>query len=1253
MARRSLPPQARARGVTAVLGPTNTGKTHLAIERMCAHTSGMIGLPLRLLAREVYARVVEKAGVDAVALVTGEEKIKPERPRFWISTVEAMPRDLDVAFVAIDEIQLCADLDRGHVFTDRLLNQRGRDETMLIGSGTARPLIESLVPGVTVVTRPRLSQLTFAGEKKVSRLPPRSAIVAFSVEEVYAVAELIRRQRGGAAVVLGALSPRTRNAQVQLYQAGEVDYLVATDAIGMGLNLDVGHVAFAASSKFDGFRFRRLHPAEIGQIAGRAGRHLRDGTFGTTGRCDPFEADMVEAVENHRFEPMRVAQWRNADLDFRSLAKLQETLAQHPQERGLTRAPTSEDEAALGILAREDGIRHHAESRAAVERLWEVCQVPDYRKVSPASHADLVGQIYRFLMEEGRVRTDWFARQIAMVDRTDGDIDALSTRIAHVRTWTFVANRPDWLADPEHWQRETRRVEDTLSDALHERLASRFVDRRTSVLMRRLRENAMLEAEITATGDVTVEGQHVGQLHGFHFIPDPQAAGEEAKALRNAAGKALAGEIERRAERFAVTPDTTLVLSNDGTIRWTGDPLAKLEPGDKTFEPSLRILADEQLTGPARDKVETRLKAWLKAHIVRLLGPVIEFENAAELTGLARGIAFQVAEALGVLERARVAQDLRSLDQAGRASLRAKGVRFGSYHVYMPALLKPAPRTLAAQLWALKNGGLDQPGIDEIAHLAGSGRTSFAADPAIARGLYRAAGFRVCGARAVRVDILERLADLIRPAIAYRPGVTAGDPPPGSADAEGFVQTPAMTSLVGTSGEDFGSILRSLGYVSDQRPGPAITVPLVPARVAAVVPAAPVTPAQDDGSGADASAADHVADGDLAPVPTLPAEPIPDGGMADTTVLDPAPSSPTERWTPTIPIPAFRTRQAMRRAGVSSTRRWRRPPTGCWPKPSLRSTHLRRAGKQTASRSTRPRLRTNPLPRSRTSRPRLSQSRPNWRSLRSRKPPLRRATRPLRPSTRPAPSTQRRRTARSRLSTTRRPRSRMSRRPRPTTPKAPRQALDEAALLAGAGAALTAGDATPDAAGSPAEPVLIEVWRLQRHTREAQGPSRHRSGSRSRPQGPDARGGPRQDAPGGRPNRRGPPPRREQPAPAAGVVAARAEGEPTPAHADAPNRPRPEGDRRPDNRASRSRLEGFGRSDNRPDRPRPDRPDRPDKHDRPRPERQPFADRPRPEERRERAPDPNSPFAKLAALKAQLEGKGDGGTGGQGRGDKR
>ncbi|MDX7951602.1 helicase-related protein [Lichenihabitans sp. Uapishka_5] len=830
--------RARSANVTAVLGPTNTGKTHFAIERMVAHSSGIIGLPLRLLAREVYNRLIEKVGVNQVALITGEEKIKPPHPRFWVATVEAMPRDLDVAFVAIDEIQIAANLDRGHTFTDRLLHRRGREETLLIGAGTMEKSIRRLLPQATIIERPRLSKLTFAGERKLSRMPRRSAIVAFSAEEVYAIAELIRRQRGGAAVVMGALSPRTRNAQVELYQNGDVDYLIATDAIGMGLNLDLEHIAFAGDRKFDGWQFRRLNPAEFGQIAGRAGRHLRDGTFGTTGRCPPMDEELVEAIEEHRFDPVGILQWRNSDLDFSSIRGLQASLERIPEEAGLTRAPLAEDVMVLDVLARDVDVQRQSKTRADVARLWEVCQVPDYRKVSPAAHAELVHSLYGFVVRAGRIPDSWFATHLDHLDRTDGDIDTLSHRVAQTRTLAFIANRPDWLRDPEHWQGVTRQVEDKLSDALHERLTLRFIDRRTSVLMRRLRENAIMEAEITASGDVRVEGQHVGSLQGFRFTADPQASGEAARTLNAAAAKALASEIEARAGRFGESVDESIALANDGTFRWLGDPVAKLTAGDKLLAPRARLLADEHLTGPALEQVQRRLDLWLTQHIKKLLGVLIDLETGEGLEGAARGLAFQLAESLGVLERARVAEEVKTLDQAARGILRKLGIRFGAYHIYMPLLLKPAPRALASQLWALQHGGVETAkGLDEVPYMAASGRTSFPADSAVPKGLYRAAGFRVCGARAVRVDILERLADLIRPAIAYRPGITAGAPPSGTADQDGFITTVAMTSLAGCSGEDFASILRSLGYVSDKRAGPAITVPLIEAA-----PTAPLRP---------------------------------------------------------------------------------------------------------------------------------------------------------------------------------------------------------------------------------------------------------------------------------------------------------------------------------------------------------------------------------------------------------------------------
>ncbi|MET3842738.1 helicase-related protein [Bradyrhizobium sp. OAE829] len=864
-------------GVTAVLGPTNTGKTHLAIERMLGHSSGIIGLPLRLLAREVYNKIAARAGVESVALITGEEKIKPKNPRYWVSTVEAMPRDIDVSFLAVDEIQIAADLERGHVFTDRILHRRGRDETLLLGAATMRPIIERLLPGASIVTRPRLSQLEFAGDRKITRQPRRTAIVAFSADEVYAIAELIRRQHGGAAVVLGSLSPRTRNAQVEMFQNGDVDYLVATDAVGMGLNLDVDHVAFASDRKYDGYQFRRLNPSEFAQIAGRAGRATRNGTFGTTGRCAPFEPELVNALQNHTFDSVKMLQWRNSKLDFASLGSLQVSLALSPQHEVLTRAPIAEDLRVLDHAARDGDVREMAHGPAAVERLWEACQIPDYRRLAPAAHAELVTTLYGFLMKKGRIPDEWFAAQVDQADRVTGDIDTLSGRIAQIRTWTFVANRPDWLGDPDHWQGITREVENKLSDALHDRLTERFVDRRTSVLMRRLRENSVLNTEIGKTGEVIVEGHVIGRLDGFTFAPDAAEAGSDAKALQAAAQQVLAGEIETRAEKLAAAPDDAFVLTSDGTIRWTGDAVAKLVAADDALHPRLRIISDDRLNGAAREAVQTRLDLWLKTHIEKLLGPLFGLAKAEDITGIARGIAFQLIEALGVLERSKITAEMKDLDQPSRATLRKYGVRFGAYHIYFPGLLKPAARSLASLLWAEKQDNVDMSALSGAQHLASSGRTSFAVDKALARDAYRVLGYRQCGERAVRVDILERLADLIRPALAWRES-SPGEKPAGAFDGRSFVVTQAMTSLTGSAGEDFASILRALGYRSERR------APLPPKPVAAtepvVVEAAPVEGAE---AVADAAApAEAAAD---APAQTA------DETVAQPVSGDPAPSA--------------------------------------------------------------------------------------------------------------------------------------------------------------------------------------------------------------------------------------------------------------------------------------------------------------------------------------------------------------------------
>ncbi|TCV70114.1 ATP-dependent RNA helicase SUPV3L1/SUV3 [Neorhizobium sp. R1-B] len=875
------------RGVTAVLGPTNTGKTHYAIERMVAHGSGVIGLPLRLLAREVYTRLVEKVGISQVALVTGEEKITPPNARFSVCTVEAMPRETKASFVAIDEVQLAGDLERGHIFTDRILHLRGRDETLLLGAATMRPILEKLLPGVTIVERPRLSQLFYAGQKKITRLPQRSAIVAFSADEVYAIAELIRRQRGGAAVVLGALSPRTRNAQVGLYQSGDVEYLVATDAIGMGLNLDVDHVAFAQDRKFDGYQFRNLNPGELGQIAGRAGRHVRDGTFGVTGQVAPFDDELVERIEGHQFDQVKVLQWRSKNLDFSSLKALRESLDAAPTVSGLTRALPATDSQALDHLSRYPEIRDAATTPERVEKLWEACALPDYRRIAPAQHADLISTLFSDLVRFGTVNEDFMAEQVRRADRTDGEIDTLSARIAQIRTWTYVSNRPGWLADPTHWQEKTREIEDRLSDALHERLTKRFVDRRTSVLMKRLRENAMLEAEISVNGDVFVEGHHVGQLAGFRFTPVAGAEGPDARAVQAAAQKALALEFEARAARLYASGNGDLAVGSDGFVRWLGEPVARLTASDHIMRPRVILLSDEQLTGNARDHVVARIERFVNHHVATILKPLDDLSRAEDLQGLAKGLAFQLVENLGVLFRRDVTEEVKSLDQDARASMRRYGIRFGAYHVFMPTLLKPAPAELITLLWALKNDGLDKPGYGDLIPALAAGRTSVVADPAFERMFYKLAGFRFLGKRAVRIDILERLADLIRPLLQWKPGTTPR--PEGAYDGRRFTTTTAMLSILGATPDDMEEILKGLGYRADAVKAEEAQAFLAAQGGASADSVAPASAeaAQETGEADDADASETAEASPDTAVETAQSEAVPEA-VEETPSADPA-----------------------------------------------------------------------------------------------------------------------------------------------------------------------------------------------------------------------------------------------------------------------------------------------------------------------------------------------------------------------------
>jgi ATP-dependent RNA helicase SUPV3L1/SUV3 len=872
--------------VTAVLGPTNTGKTHLAVERMLASAGGMIGLPLRLLAREIYDRVRLRTGDHAVALMTGEEKIIPAHPRYWVATVEAMPPGLRVPFLAIDEIQLTADLERGHIFTDRILHMRGTEETMLLGAATMRPILAKLLPQTQFIARPRLSKLTYAGPRKLSRLPRRTAIVAFTADTVYAVAELIRRQRGGAAVVMGALSPRTRNAQVALYQSGDVDYLVATDAIGMGLNMDVDHVAFASTRKFDGFSFRNLTPGELGQIAGRAGRFLNDGTFGVTGEVEGFDAETVDRLENHNFESVRVLQWRNRDLDFRSLDTLRKSLGHLPLEEGLTRAQATPDIEALEAVCRDESLRSQISGQESVARAWDVCQLPDYRNISPAEHAHLVSRVLTFLQRKpGLIPEDWIARQLSYCENVEGNIDALSQRISHVRTWTFIAHRPDWLEAPLYWQGRAREIEDKLSDALHHKLTERFIDRKTSVLVKRLAKKEGLMSSVEEGGVISVEGEDIGRITGLSFVPAAALAGSDAKLLKAAAVQALVTEVAARATVLSTCADTVLKLARTGDILWQGHSVGKLVSGDHRFKPQIQVVADDILAPTLREEVRQRLQKFVERQLITHIDPLLKLDEAESLEGTIRGIAYRIAENFGVLPRELVAAEVKGLSQDDRAKLRALGVRFGAYTLYVPLSLKPAPTEIRLLLWWLEHHK-GETGSDAIPALPPNGLTSIVTDAAMPEGYYQLCGYRLCGKRAVRVDMLERLADLIRDRLFWKPRIPEEARPQGSMEGGGFTVVPDMMSVVGCSGEDFEAILGSLGYRAEKRMLPKL-VHAKPVPLAAVVEPAPEVVAADAVAEVQAeAAADQQPEIVEASLPEPPAEaaPSPESEMVETNV---------------------------------------------------------------------------------------------------------------------------------------------------------------------------------------------------------------------------------------------------------------------------------------------------------------------------------------------------------------------------------
>ena len=780
--------------IVAVLGPTNTGKTTYAIERMLAHRTGIIGLPLRLLAREVYDRIVALRGPSVVALVTGEERIVPPRTQYWVCTVEAMPEGMGADLVAVDEIQLCADPERGHVFTDRLLRARGLHETLFMGSDTMRGSIAALVPEAEFIRRERMSELIYSGQKKISRMRPRSAIVGFSVENVYAIAELIRRQKGGAAVVMGALSPRTRNAQVAMYQNGEVDYLVATDAIGMGLNLDVDHVAFSALSKFDGRRMRPLAPNELAQIAGRAGRGFKSGTFGVTGDAPPLDDGVARAIMDHSFTPQKKLNWRNPALQFGSIDRLIQTLEVSPDNERLFRAREADDLRALKNMAVDAEIAARCTDGPSVRLLWDVCRIPDFRGIGHAEHANLLEQIFNYLHQRDTIPDDWLARQIKRIDRTDGDIDALSKRLAFIRTWTYVTQRKGWTNDESHWRHEARVVEDRLSDALHERLTQRFVDRRTSVLLRRLGQKEAMVAEVNETGEVTVEGEFVGKLDGFRFRQDKGAGVAEDKTIKTASLQALAPQFHLRADRFYNAPDTEIDFTEQGGLMWGSSAVGKLVSGSDPLKPGVEVFVDDVAGPEVAQKVQRRLQHFIDRKVAALFEPLIAISKDEALTGLARGFAFRMVENFGILPRADVADEVKALDQDARGALRKHGLRFGQFTIFMPLLLKPAPTRLRLVLWSITKG------LNEFPESPPPGLVTIPVDTSAPEGAATMAGYRNAGERAIRIDMLERLADMLR-----------------SEDSRGGFEAKAdMLSITGMTLEQFATLMEGLGYKAEK-----------------------------------------------------------------------------------------------------------------------------------------------------------------------------------------------------------------------------------------------------------------------------------------------------------------------------------------------------------------------------------------------------------------------------------------------------
>jgi len=779
--------------ITAILGPTNTGKTHMAVETMLEYETGIIGFPLRLLAREIFDKCVNKVGAEKVALITGEEKVIPKSPKYFVCTVESMPQDMIVDFVAVDEIQMCSDHERGHIFTDRLLNARGEKLTMFLGSHTMRSVISSLINNIEFVNRERYSKLTYSGYKKISRLNPKTALIAFSVDEVYAIAELVRRQKGGAAIIMGSLSPKTRNAQVQLYQSGDANFLVATDAIGMGINMDINNVSFSNLRKFDGKKTRKLNLSEISQIAGRAGRHVNDGTFGITGQCKQLTSDEIEKLEKHELNKIDMLYWRNAKINFDSLDNLVSSLEEKTNNEFLKRINDCEDEKVLKFLIKNNENLKDKHSKDYIKTLWECCQIPDFSKKAYGNHTEVVKKVFEFLTSKsGKVTNDYMKKQLEYLDKYNGNIDTLTNRISNVRTWAYVANKKNWTSNYDYWIERTKYIEDKLSDKLHEELTKSFIDKRISVLSRNLKQNISLTTEIKNDNEVIIDGQYMGRLKGMKLELDLKSGSlkTDIKSLRKAARQAIAPELMKRANK--IISSEIFKLNDDHKIYWMDDPIAYIVRGKNYLNPKIELLVDEAIDAESKERLKIYLEKKLRELISSELSNLVNLSKAEFKNNYARALCYQLFENNGVIKREKVHHMMKNISKEDRLILRKIGVKIGRYHIFLPRMLKPSAVDLRVKLWKLYFPE------DKLNHVPKYGLNFLKDETKKNNKFLLICGFENFNKFYIRIDILERL--FLKIIENTKNGV--------------FKIDSDMINLIGCSKENFFKLLELMEYKS-------------------------------------------------------------------------------------------------------------------------------------------------------------------------------------------------------------------------------------------------------------------------------------------------------------------------------------------------------------------------------------------------------------------------------------------------------